>query len=135
MGIEANKKIIEQYYTVFNKGGDVSFEKYFSADFIDHNGYPEQTRGPAGVRAGYRVWSKAFPDCHAELADIIAEDDKVVVRTIAKGTHQGEFMGVGPTGKQIRIEGISIFRLSESKIQERWGLIKGEKLRNILSIE
>jgi predicted ester cyclase len=87
MGTEENKKIIEQYYATFNKGGDVPFEEYFSSDFLDHNGYAEQIQGPAGVREGYQVWSKAFPDCHAELADMIAEGDKAVVRTIATGTH------------------------------------------------
>ena len=91
--------------------------------------------GPVGVREGYEMWSKAFPDNHAELVDIIAEGDKVVVRTIATGTHLGEFQGIVPTNKKIRIEGISIFRLSEGKIQERWGLIEGEKLQKILRRE
>ena len=89
MGIEDNKKVVDQYYAMFNKGGEVPFEKYFSADFIDHKGYPEQTLGPEGVHVGYEVCSTAFPDCNAALADMIAEDDKVVVRTIATGTHQG----------------------------------------------
>ena len=128
MNAETNKIIIKQYYSAFNKGGDVPFEKYFSSDFVDHNGYPDQIKGPDGVREGYKIWSKAFPDNHAELAEIVAENDKVVVRTIATGTHRGEFMGIAPTGKRVRVEGISIYRMNEGMICERWGLTEGEKL-------
>jgi len=132
MSVENNKEIIKQFYSIFNKGGYVPFEEYFSLTFIDHNGYPDQVSGPVGVRAGYEVWLKAFPDNYAEVADIIAEGDKVVVRTIAQGTHLGKFQDIAPTNKKIRIEGISIYRLSEGKIEERWGLTEGEKLLRTL---
>jgi steroid delta-isomerase-like uncharacterized protein len=128
MVIAGNKEIIESYYSSFNKGGDVPFEKYFSSDFIDHNGYPDQIPGADGVREGYGIWIKAFPDNHVEVVDMIAEGDRIVVRTIATGTHLGEFQGISPTGKKIRIEAISIFRLSDGKIAERWGLTEGLKL-------
>jgi predicted ester cyclase len=132
MLVENNRELIKQYYSAFNKGGDIPFEDYFSPEFVDHNGYPEQLAGPHGVRAGYEIWRKGFPDNQAELVDIIAEGDKVVVHTFATGTHLGEFQGILPTNKKIRIEGISIFRLSEGKIQERWGLTEGAKLLGFL---
>ncbi len=128
MIIAENKKIIESYYSSFNKGGDIPFEKYFTQDFLDHNGYLGQIPGPDGVREGYRIWLKAFPDNHADIADMIAEEDKVVVRTIATATHLGKFQGLSPSGKKIRIEAISIFRISNGKIAERWGLTEGLKL-------
>ena len=135
MTIQENKDLIERYYAAFNKGGEVPFEDFFSTTFVDHNGYQNQAPGPAGVRKGYEEWSRAFPDCHAELADVIGEDDKVVVRTIATGTHLGEFRGIAPTRKKIRVEGVSIFRISDGKIQERWGLTEGGKLLETLRQE
>jgi predicted ester cyclase len=132
INVARNKEVIKQYYAVFNEGGDVPFEEFFSSQFVDHNGYPNQMPGPDGVRKGYKFWIKAFPDNHAELVDIIAEGDKVVVRTIAEATHLGEFQNIAPTNKKIEIEGISIYRLSEGKIQERWGLTEGGKLLRIL---
>ena len=129
---EKNKDLIKQYYFLFNKGDDIPFENFFSATFTDHNGFPGQAAGPDGVKKGYEVWSRAFPDNHAEIADMIAEGDKVVVRTVATGTHLGEFLGIAPTNKKIRIEAISIFRLSEGKIQERWGLTESDKLMKTL---
>lgn len=135
MDPEANKNRIREYYSAFNRGGDVPFEVFFSPDFVDHNGYPDQIKGPDGVREGYRLWTRAFPDCRAELADIVAENDKVVVRTIATGTHRGTFLGVAPTGKGVAVEGISIYRMREGLICERWGLTEGEKLMKSLQGE
>ena len=70
------------------------------------------------MREGYEAWIKAFPDNKAELADIIAEGDRVVVRTIATATHLGEFQGMAPTNEKVRVEGIIIYRMSEGKIEE-----------------
>ncbi len=135
MSAETNKNIIRQYYSAFNQGGEVPFESFFSPDFFDHNGYPDQTRGPDGVREGYEIWSEAFPDHHAELTEVIAENDRVVVRTIATGTHRGDFLGIAPTGKKIRVEGIHIFRMNNGLICEKWGLVEGEKLMRSLTEE
>ncbi len=125
---EKNRQIIESYYSSFNKGGDLPFENYFAPDFLDHSGYPGQIPGPVGVRKNYESWIKAFPDNLVDLAGIIAADDKVVVRTIATATHLGEFQGIAPTNKKVRIEAISLFRISEGKIAKRWGLTEGLKL-------
>ncbi|MBN1189865.1 MAG: ester cyclase [Dehalococcoidales bacterium] len=132
MDIEKNRNLVKGYYSEFNKGSDVHFEDYFSPSFIDHNGFPDQPAGPAGVKDGYEIWTSSFPDTRAELADIITEGDRVVVRTIATGTHLGDFQGIAPTGKKVRIEGISIFRVSDGMIQERWGLTEGGNLPGIL---
>lgn len=121
MFAEKNKEIIKHYYSIFMKGGDVPFEEFFSPEFVDHNGYPNQAIGPAGVREGYEMWKKSFRVQKSEMADIIAEDDKVVVRTMVTGTQTGEYFGKSATGKLVEIEGISIFRLSGGKILERWG--------------
>jgi predicted ester cyclase len=63
----------------------------------------------------------AVPDLTYTVEDQIAEEDKVVTRYTAKGTHQGEFFGVGPTGKQIEMSGIQIDRFDENgKMVEEW---------------
>ena len=55
------------------------------------------------------------------IEDLFAEGDKVVLRFTFHGTHQGEFMGVAPTGKQVTMPGIDIFRIADGKIVELWG--------------
>jgi steroid delta-isomerase-like uncharacterized protein len=62
----------------------------------------------------------AFPDNHSTVEDIVAEEDKVVLRWIAQATHQGEFMGHPPSGRRVSVTGISIFHVGDDKIEESW---------------
>ena len=61
-----------------------------------------------------------FPDLHETGEDIIAEGDKVVMRRTAKGTHQGELAGIPPTGRQVTMTMMVIFRFADGKIVEAW---------------
>ncbi len=63
---------------------------------------------------------EAFPNFHSNIEDQIAEGDKVVTRWGMRGTHQGEFRGIVPSGKQITVTGIGIFRFSKGKVVESW---------------
>jgi predicted ester cyclase len=63
----------------------------------------------------------ACPDWHSEAEQLIAEDDLVVERFTARGTHRVEFMGVAPTGREVILRGINIFRVYDGRITERWG--------------
>ena len=62
----------------------------------------------------------AFPDYHSTVEDQIAEGDEVVTRFSSQGTHQGEFLGIAPTGNRVRVTGIDIARVEEGKIVESW---------------
>jgi predicted ester cyclase len=62
----------------------------------------------------------AFPDIAHTIEDQVAEGDKVVTRLRAHATHKGELMGIPPTGEEVTIEGISIWRIANGKIKECW---------------
>jgi predicted ester cyclase len=64
----------------------------------------------------------AFPDFQATLENLIAEDDRVVVHMLWTGTHQGEFMGIPPTGRRMSINVIDILRVADGKFVEHWGV-------------
>jgi predicted ester cyclase len=51
---------------------------------------------------------------------VIGEGDKVVVRVTARGTHQGQLMGIVPTGKHVAVTGIGIYRIADGKVAEAW---------------
>jgi steroid delta-isomerase-like uncharacterized protein len=63
----------------------------------------------------------AFHGLQVTIDDMMAEGDKVTCRFTARGVHNGEFMGLPPTGKKIAMTGIEIFRLRDGKIAELWG--------------
>ncbi|MEU5992114.1 ester cyclase [Spirillospora sp. NPDC047418] len=66
---------------------------------------------------------RAFPDLHIEVEDVIAEGDKLVFRNTVTGTHQGEYMGVPPTGRFITYKEIMIVRFVDGRIAETWGIV------------
>jgi predicted ester cyclase len=54
------------------------------------------------------------------IEDLIAEGDKVVARWRSHATHQGDYMGIAPSGKEVEFTGISVYRIEEGKIAESW---------------
>jgi steroid delta-isomerase-like uncharacterized protein len=79
-----------------------------------------------GAQAAKQVWAtllRAYPDLHLSVEDLIAEGDKVVSRMVVTGTHQGEYMGLPPTGRSVSYDEIFIFRFVEGRIAETWGVV------------
>jgi steroid delta-isomerase-like uncharacterized protein len=76
--------------------------------------------GPAGYRQVYDTYVSAFSDCRMTVDDQFASGDRNVIRYTFSGTHDGELLGVPPTGKHVSISGISIARLAGGKIAEEW---------------
>jgi predicted ester cyclase len=71
-------------------------------------------------------YEAAFPSYEMIAEDMIAEGDKVVVRLLFRGTHKGDLMGIPPTGKQVTVPFILIYRLASDKIVEQW--MQGDSL-------
>jgi hypothetical protein len=73
-----------------------------------------------------QVWAmllRVYPDIYLTVEDVIAEGDKVVARNTVTGTHQGEFMGLAPTGKPVTYNEIFIFRFVDGRVAETWGVV------------
>ena len=78
-------------------------------------------RGPEDVKRFIKEFRSAFPDLHLIIEEQLAEGDKVVSHGTIQGTHQGEFRGMAPTGKEREIKGMAIFRFSsDGKVVESW---------------
>ena len=67
----------------------------------------------------------AFPNWHSTVEEMIAEGDQVAERWTGRGTHQGEFQGIPPTGRQVAVPGFVLYRVSSGKITEFHGLFDG----------
>jgi len=124
MSTEENKTLVIQLLKGFNealKGGDIDafLEKFVSNDFICHD--PVTGEGDLeALENEIKELRDAFPNLEWKVEDMIAEGDKVVVRVMHRAKHQGEFMGIKPTGKQVVYGGIVIFRIKDGKIAEEW---------------
>ncbi|MFC6991363.1 ester cyclase [Haladaptatus sp. GCM10025707] len=79
-----------------------------------------EMRGIDAFREHAESVTHAFPDVRFDIHDMLAEDDRVMVRFDLVGTHDGPFMGVDATGKKITVSGIVVYRFEDGKIVERW---------------
>jgi steroid delta-isomerase-like uncharacterized protein len=119
---EQNREIVARYSEEFWGGGNAELaDELFATDFVDHSpAAPNLPPGPEGQRQVLHVFRSAFPDLRVTTEEIIVEGDKAALRWTARGTHQGELMGVPATGKEITLAGIDVLRLAGGKITERW---------------
>jgi len=72
--------------------------------------------GLAGVKQAVEVLHISLSNISAELHEIIAEDDKVVIRWTVRGRHEGHLLGIPPTGKEVELKGINIYQVINQKL-------------------
>ena len=115
-----NKTLARRWFEdLFSRGNLDVANEILSAEFVDHLTH-EDERGLEELKHYVGIYRSAFPDIQDTVEDIVAEGDKVVVRWRSGGTHQGEFMGVAPTGRHVRFSGMRLFRIAKNKIVESW---------------
>ena len=123
MSGEENKAIaLRLYEEIINTGDFDKADEVISPDLVDHEETPFPVPpGIEGFKQGFSTFREVFPDLRMDVQDMIAEGDKVVARLTVHGTHQGEFMGMPPTGNPIEVTATDIFRIGDGKIVDHWG--------------
>jgi predicted ester cyclase len=113
--IEANKQVVRNFFErAWNLGDDAAIDEYIAEGAGGND--PDFGAGREGFRRQWIEWRFAFPDLHFQIVDLIAERDYVLCRWILTGTHTNEFQGIAPTGKPIRVEGMSLERIGNGQI-------------------
>ncbi len=82
---------------------------------------PSNSSEPISIEQSIQMvksFHTAFPDFRSSIEELFAVGDKVIVRVIDRGTHEGEIMGIPATGKEIEMSIIAIFYFQEGKIVE-----------------
>ena len=120
MSVEENKALIRRFTEAGNNLDFDALDEIMATDYKPHDPLPNQPTGREGFKQTTRALFKVFPDLKITIEDVIAEGDKVVARVTGIGTHQGEFMGIAPTGKKVTVSYIRIFRIANGKITEDW---------------
>jgi len=115
----SNKEtLVELWSRVDNFGELDAIDEFLTPEFVRHGGKGDQTREDfkrilAGLHAG-------FPDLQSEIADVVAEGDRVAYRWVSTGTHLGVYLGAPPTGRKVVASGITISRFENGKVVEDW---------------
>jgi predicted ester cyclase len=119
---EAENKTIARRFDeeVWGTGDQAALEELLDPNFVDHDALPGQASGREGHKQIVSAFRSAFPDLNVTTEDIVAVGENVFSRWTARSTHQGELLGIAPTGNRVTIKGIDVLRVAEDRIVERW---------------
>ena len=117
--------IMQRFYQEILVGGNVALvDELIADDFVDHEEpFPGQPPGKEGVVFYINAIRSAFPDLSVKTTEpALADGNLEAVHGILTGTHQGDFVGIAPTGRNVEFAGIDIVRVQDGKIAEHWGV-------------
>jgi steroid delta-isomerase-like uncharacterized protein len=118
---EQNKETARRFLEAFQSGDVDALDDIVAENAVDHDPYnPHANEGLEGAKKTVQMYRTAFPDLEFSIEFQLAEGDMVATRWIGTGTHEGELMGMQPTGKKSSVTGIAIDRIQDGKIVESW---------------
>jgi predicted ester cyclase len=121
MATDINVAAVQRFWDGFNTHNLNVWDEVCSASFVNHDpGLPTPDADLPTLKQTIGALKAAFPDLQSSEDDLVAVGDRVAVRRTLHGTHQGEFMGIQPTGKEVTLGGIWLARFRDGKFDEQW---------------
>jgi steroid delta-isomerase-like uncharacterized protein len=112
MSLSTNKALVKSFVEeVFNNHNLSAIEKYLAG------------QGKEGFKQFLSEFFTAFPDVHADIEYIVAEDSLVIVFLNFTGTHKGLFQGRSSTNKTVKIRSADLYKVENEKIVEHWDVV------------
>jgi steroid delta-isomerase-like uncharacterized protein len=100
-----------------------TIDEVFAPDVRMRTPLPIQATGAAAIKEVFATLLRAYPDLRITIEDLIEEEDRVVARNTVTGTHQGNYMGLPPTGRSVTYNEIFILRFVDGRVAETWGVV------------
>ena len=130
VAIRSNIETAREYtHRVFNEHDPDLASEYLAPEVKWHGGLLGTVEGVANVTEMLRGFIGALPDLHATEQDVVAAGDTVAVRYVVEATHEGNLLGLEPTGRRVRWDAVDVYRLADGMIVEEWA---GDDLAAIL---
>lgn len=135
--MSANERLGRRYFEdVWNEGRLDVLDELLAPTYINHTpSVPNPPPGPEGLKPIVRAIRTAFPDLHYEIEDLIATEDRIVMRVVMTGTHLGDLFGLPATGRRVRVNQINIERIENGRIAEHWRVTDELKLMQQLQAQ
>jgi steroid delta-isomerase-like uncharacterized protein len=125
--VTSNKATVMRFQDAMNSGDpeliSSTIDELVEPDALIRTPLPIEATGAEKLKEVFAGLHRVYSDLHVKVEDLIAEGDKVVSRNRVTGTHQGEYMGLPPTGKSVTYDEIFIFRFANGRIAETWGVV------------
>ena len=123
MTTETNKAIIRRIVEeIENRDNLALIDELLAPNFVNHTPAPGLPPDGEGIKQLLSMYRAALPDGSMTIEDMIAEGDKVATRKTYRGTHQGEFLGIPPTGRHVTVGLIDIMHIVDGKVVEHWNV-------------
>ena len=130
VAIRSNIETVREYtQRVFNEHDPDLASEYLAPEVKWHGGLLGTVEGVANVAEMLRGFIGALPDLDATEQDVVAAGDTVAVRYVVEATHEGNLLGLEPTGRRVRCDAVDVYRLADGMIVEEWA---GDDLAAIL---
>ena len=122
----AGEELARRWHEEAINAGDLAvIDEIVSPDVIHHAGTFPDGVGADAIKTVLGALLTGFSDVQHTIEQIMSDDEHVMVRWRAEGTHDGEFQGLPPTGKRVTWTGINIFRVECGRIVESWAEVDG----------
>jgi predicted ester cyclase len=132
---EQNKALVRRFFEeAWNGRNLAAVDDIFEPNYVAHGRPTGLPPGPEGLKQRIAMAHTAFPDGRMTIEDQIAEGDIVVTRWTAHGSHQGEYLGIPPTGRQVTLHGVDTDRIAGGRIVESWDLFDQWSLMGQLGV-
>lgn len=120
--VKRNKELVRRLRAAGDAQDEATIDEIIADDFRAHvTGMPDADKDR--WKQNVAMFYSAFSGLRGPIEEIVAEGDKVIVRTAFSGTHTGDFLSVPASGNHVRFDGYFTFRIADSKIVEEWGLM------------
>lgn len=133
-----NKAVVRRFVEeVWNKGNLNVADEVLAPDYIEYPSVPDTPAkpvGPDGMKKFVMMFRQAFPDMVFSIDQIVAEEDRVAVQILGRGSHQGEMMGLAPTHRRVTVSGVAIHHLLDEKIVKTYQVVDRLSLREQLGV-
>src|SRR5262249_11971035 len=115
-------QVIHRYFEkVWNEGRLDLLDELLTPDYRNHSpSTPNPLPGPEGLKPIVAAMRAAFPDLHYTIDDLVLAENAAAVRVTLTGTHQGDFFGLPPTGRKVRVSQMNIEQFRDGRIAQHW---------------
>ncbi len=122
MSAEENKVLLRRYIEeVCDKQNPAAVDAFLAPNYQRHRSPTTEPLTRDGQKQLLTSFRTAFPDIQLTIEEIIAEDDRVAFRSTIRATHEGEFLSIAPTGRQIVVGLVDVIHIENGKFVEQWG--------------
>lgn len=119
---DTNKAVVLRYVEEVWNGHDLdAIDNVVSTDYVNHAASTDEYRH-GGARQIWEWILTVFPDHHFQVEDAASDGQTVAIRGTMTGTHEGELMGVAPTGRRVGAQQSHWFRVEDGKLVEHWAV-------------